>query len=183
MNGNGTLIAYGRATEGIGGQSHNGAVYLFRRNGTSWSQEKRLAGGREHDRFGNAVDLDDSGNTLAVWRGGNGPGAVEIYNRSSAGWQPTATVPAPPNEIGYTICGPYQALSGDGQTLVWTCNVSGVPPVVLVYNAPGWAESARIIAGTCVEIDTNFDGTLFVTRRGFVADVSPARECVEPGYW
>jgi hypothetical protein len=179
VNGNGTLIAYGRATEGIGGQSYNGAVYLFRRNGTSWSQEKRLAGGRENDRFGNAVDLDDSGNTLAVWRGGNGPdgyGAVEIYNRSSAGWQPTATVPAPPdelppNEAGYSTCGPYQALSGDGQTLVRTCNVPGLPPVVLVYNAPGWAESARIVTGTGVDIDTNFDGTLFVTRRSSVVDV------------
>jgi hypothetical protein len=66
---------------------------------------------------------------------------------------------------------PHQALSGDGQTLVRTCNVPGLSPVVLVHNAPGWAESARIIAGTALEIDTNFDGTLFVTRRGSVADV------------
>jgi hypothetical protein len=55
---------------------------------------------------------------------------------------------------------------------VRTCNIPGLSPVVLVYNAPGWAESARIIAGTCVEIDTNFDGTLFVARRGLAfADV------------
>ncbi|HEY6123161.1 MAG TPA: hypothetical protein VIV63_00805, partial [Steroidobacteraceae bacterium] len=67
VNGDGTLVAYGRFTEGIGGQSANGAVYLFRRNGTTWTQEQRLAGGGANDRFGNAVDLDDSGNTLAVW--------------------------------------------------------------------------------------------------------------------
>ncbi len=66
VNGDGSLVAFGRYTEGIGGQSANGAVYLFRRNGTTWSQEKRLAGGGANDRFGNAVDLDDSGNTLSV---------------------------------------------------------------------------------------------------------------------
>jgi len=174
VNGDGSLVAFGRYTEGIGGQPANGAVYLFRRNGTTWSQEKRLAGGGANDRFGNAVDLDDSGNTLSVWRRADtaaGYGVTEIYNRTSAGWQPTATLPVPLPPFGITNCEAHHALSGDGKTLLRTCGVAGTP-VVLVHNAPGWGESARINAGDNAEIDTNFDGTLFATRRGYAfADV------------
>jgi len=165
VNADGSLIAFGRP-EGIGGQSFNGAVYLFRRNGTTWTQEKRLGGGPANDNFGRYVDLDDSGNTLAIWHRASstaGYGVAEIYNRTSAGWLPTATLPVPAAAVGNTNC-ESQALSGDGKTLVRTCSIGGYPRV-LVHNAPGWAESARINAGNNEDIDTNFDGTLFVARR------------------
>ncbi len=168
VNGDGTVIAFGRHWEGIGGQTANGAVYLFRRNGTTWTQERRFAGGPARDRFGQSVELDDSGNTLAVWHRANsaaGSGVTEIYNRTSAGWQHTATLPVPATSIGYANC-EAQALSGDGRTLVRTCGVDG-QPAVLVHNAPAWAESARINnAGDNTEIDINADGTLLVTRNG-----------------
>jgi hypothetical protein len=171
VNGDGTLVAFGRHWEGIAGQRANGAVYLFRRNGTTWRQEKRLISGIAGDQFGRGVDLDDSGNTLAVWRRAartdvnDGYGDTEIYQRTSAGWQRVATVPHPvPPSGGYARC-EGQALSGDGQTLVRTCAIPS-HPFVLVHRAPGWAESARIQAGDTAEIDVNHDGTLFVARRG-----------------
>jgi hypothetical protein len=166
VNGDGTLVAFGRFFEGIGGQSANGAVYLFRRNGTTWTQEIRLASGVANDWFGHAVDLDDTGNTLAIWRRASsaaGYGVTEIYHHTSAGWQPTATLRVPAAPVGNTHC-EAQVLSGDGNTLLRNCGVGGTP-TVLVHNAPGWAESARIHAGDNTELDTNFDGTLFVARR------------------
>jgi hypothetical protein len=175
VNGDGTLVAFGRYTEGIGGQSANGAVYLFRRNGTTWRQEKRLTGGGPAgDEFGRTVELDDSGNTLAVWRRATniaqGYGVTEIYNHTSAGWQPVTSIPLPASPSGYARCESF-ALSGDGKRLLRTCRVPSLP-VVLVHDAPGWAESARIDAGGGAEIDTNYDGTLFATRRGYAfADV------------
>ena len=176
VNGDGTLIAYGRSTEGIGGTSFNGAVYLFRRAGTTWTQEKRLvAGGPAFDTFGHTVDLDDSGNTLAVWRRGADRfsasyGVTEIYNHTSAGWQHAATIPLPASSQYSPRCD-HLALSGDGQKLLRTC-WTDAQPAVLVHNAPGWGESARIYAGDDAEIDTNYNGTLFATRRGYAfADV------------
>ena len=173
LNADGTLIAFGRPEGGAGGTSFNGTVYLFRRNGTTWTQEKRLLGVRANDNFGKYVDLDDSGNTLAIWHrasSGAGYGVAEIYNHTSAGWQPTATIPNPAPPGGYADC-QSQALSGDGKTLVRTCFIEGYPRV-LVHKAPSWAESARIDAGNNEDIDTNFDGTLFVARRGLnFADV------------
>ena len=174
VNADGSLIAFGRPEGGIGGTSFNGAVYLFRHNGTTWTQEKRLIGSGANDNFGKYVDLDDSGNTLAIWHRASsaaGYGVAEIYKHTSAGWQPTATLPVPRSRrSAHTNC-ESQALSGDGNTLLRTCGIGGYPRV-LVHKAPGWAESARIEAGDNQDIDTNFDGTLFVARRGLAfADV------------
>jgi len=176
VNGDGTLIAYGRFFEGTGGQSANGAVYLFRHDGTTWRQEQRLvAGGPAFDSFGETVDLDDSGNTLAVWRRGAtrfAPkyGVTEIYNHTSAGWQHVTTIPVPASSPDSAHCDRF-ALSGDGRRLFRTCRIPSLP-VVLVHDAPSWAETARIDAGEGAEIDTNYDGTLFATRKGYAfADV------------
>ena len=173
VNADGSMIAFGRPEGGAGGTSFNGAVYLFRHNGTTWTQEKRLIGSGANDNFGKYVDLDDSGNTLAIWHRASsaaGYGVAEIYKHTSAGWQPTATLPVPAAAVGNTNC-EAQALSGDGNTLLRTCGIGGYPRV-LVHKAPGWAESARIEAGDNQDIDTNFDGTLFVARRGLAfADV------------
>jgi len=176
VNGDGTLIAYGRFFEGVGGESANGAVYLFRRAGTTWTQEQRLvAGGPAFDYFGNTVDLDDAGNTLAVWRRDAARfspryGVIEIYNHGSAGWQHVTTIPVPESSTVNAHCDRF-ALSGDGMRLFRTCRTPSLP-VVLVHDAPSWAESARIDAGDGAEIDTNYDGTLFATRRGYAfADV------------
>jgi hypothetical protein len=176
VNGDGTLIAYGRFFEGIGGETANGAVYLFRRNGTTWTQEKRLTGGGPaFDYFGQHVELDDAGETLAVWRRGATRfsatyGVTEIYNHTSAGWQHVATIPLPASANYPPRCD-HLALSGDGQKLLRTCWADS-KPTVLVHDAPGWGESARIYAGDDAEIDTNYDGTLFATRRNYgFADV------------
>ena len=176
VNGDGTVVAFGRGGEGIGGGTGNGAVYLFRRDGTTWSQEKRLTGsGGEFDAFGAELDLDDSGNTLAVWRHGTARfsptyGVTEIYNRTSAGWMHAATITLPAPNPYAPICNGL-ALSGNGQKLLRTCYTDS-QPAVLVHEAPGWAETARIYTGDNAEIDTNYDGTLFATRRGYqLADV------------
>lgn len=165
VNGDGTVIAFGRP-EGIGGQSFNGVVYVFRRTGTTWAEEKRLYSGIDHDWFGRTVNLDESGNTLAIWHNagnvnlGEKYGVTEIYTHSSAGWQLAATLPVPTAQ--YANC-EAQALSGDGKTLVRTCWIWD-HNAVLVHNAPGWGESARINAGSNTDIATNYDGTLFVAR-------------------
>lgn len=169
VNGDGTLIAYGRYYEGIGGEFANGAVYLFRRNGTTWTQERRLTGGGSaEDSFGQRLDLDDSGNTLAVWRRGAARfapkyGVTEIYNRTSAGWQHVTTIPVPASASDTAHCD-HLALSGDGKRLFRTCRIPSLP-AVLVHDAPGWAESARLNTGGNQGIDTNSDGTLFAARR------------------
>jgi hypothetical protein len=110
--------------------SASGAVYVFTRSGTSWSQEAYLKASNpdENDRFGGGLSL--SGNTLAVGAGGEdssatgidgaqnandaaSAGAVYVFTRSGTSWSQQAYIKAsntdPDDRFGDSV-----ALSGDG---------------------------------------------------------------------
>ncbi len=115
--------------------SVSGAVYLFTRTGSSWSQQAYLKASNTgaDDHFGTAVALSSDGNTLgvgatgersnAVGIGGNQSdntaswsGAVYLFIRSDSSWSQQAYVKASNTEAG-DFFGTALALSGDGNTL------------------------------------------------------------------
>jgi trimeric autotransporter adhesin len=105
-----------------------GAVYIFVREGTSWSQQAHLkASNAEFDRFGQSLALD--GDTLAVGApqedsaatgiDGNqadnsaaGSGAVYLFERDGASWSQAAYVKASNTGAG-DLFGWSVALDGD----------------------------------------------------------------------
>jgi hypothetical protein len=148
LSDDGNLMAVGASTEasnahGINGnQADNsaanaGAVYLFNRSGSSWSQTAYLKGAQTDagDLFGFCVDLSNDGNTLAICGydedggvagvNGNesdnskgGSGCVYVFVRDGASWKQTtylkqSNLNHPQDAFGSAI-----ALSGDGRTLV-----------------------------------------------------------------
>lgn len=129
------------ATGVNGNQSNNtgassGAVYIFRRNGTTWVQEAYIKASNTGavDHFGNAaLDLSDDGSVLAVGANGedsnatgiNGnqfnnsadaAGAVYIFSRSGTTWTQQAYIKAS-NTGAEDQFGRPIALSGDGNRL------------------------------------------------------------------
>ena len=128
-------------TTGINGNQNNnsavfsGAVYVFTRNGTSWTQQAyiKASNSNGNDQFGTVIKLSDDGNTLAVGANGESSnatginavqnnnsaanaGAVYIFTRSGTIWTQQAYIKASNTDandnFGYTI-----SLSGDGNTL------------------------------------------------------------------
>ena len=154
LSGDGNTLAVGahgeesNATGINGGQTNNqsggaGAVYVFTRSGTTWSQQAYVKASNTHlftiavgpDRFGYAVSLSDDGNTLAVGAEGedsdatgiNGDqgnpgfdsresGAVYVFTRGGTIWSQQAYVKASntDREDGF---GESVNLSGDGNTM------------------------------------------------------------------
>jgi hypothetical protein len=131
----------GSAATGIGGNQANntaaqaGAVYIFTRSGTAWSQQAYVKASNTGagDGFGFSLALSGDGNTLAVGTpfeasaatgvGGNqadntafGAGAVYVFTRSGTTWTQQAYVKAS-NTGASDIFGFSVALSGDGNTL------------------------------------------------------------------
>jgi FG-GAP repeat protein len=115
-------------------QIGSGAVYVFTRSGTTWSQEAYVKASNTDagDLFGYSVGLSADGNTLAVAaydedgssreingvqdRGRRGSGAIFVFGRSGTTWSQQAYLKASNAEngdsLGYAI-----AISQDGNTI------------------------------------------------------------------
>jgi hypothetical protein len=125
----------GSAAEDDNTRINSGAVYIFDRNGTDWSQQAYIKASNTGagDQFGNALALSGDGNTLAV--GGNledgsavgvndsvqtdgaiDSGATYVFTRTDDAWAQQSLVKAPntgaSDNFGYAV-----GLSNDGETL------------------------------------------------------------------
>jgi len=146
LSSDGNTLAVGASSEdsnanNINGSQGNdlaldsGAVYIFSRNGSTWSQQAYVKASNTgaNDRFGGAVSLSSDGNTLAVGATGeasnasgiNGnqsdnsvtnPGAVYVFSRSGSTWSQQAYVKASNTEVRDSFGGAV-SLSSDGNTL------------------------------------------------------------------
>lgn len=112
----------------------SGAVYVFKRDGTRWSQQAYLKAAPVHDFdwFGFSLALSADGSTLAVGAifdansgtGVNGPidelaprsGAVYVFANSGTTWSQQAYVKPSNTNAGDEFCTAL-ALSADGNTL------------------------------------------------------------------
>jgi hypothetical protein len=110
-----------------GGECDNqGAVWMFARNGTTWSLRQTLTAGSEEGaegRFGRAVALSADGTTALVGApsdGGGGPGSAWVFTRSgsSSSWTLAGPKLTVSDTQGEAHLGGSVALSGDGETAV-----------------------------------------------------------------
>lgn len=169
--------AYGEASNATvinGDQANNsatnsGAVYVFTRSGSTWSQQAYLKASNTgaSDQFGNSVALSTDGNTLAVGAysenssatGINGDqtdnsavdsGAVYVFVRSGSTWSQQAYVKANNTGTGDQF-GHSVSLSGDGNTLASGARHeanSGSHGAVYVFTRTGsnWSQQAYVKA-------------------------------------
>ncbi len=119
-----------------------GAVYVFSRSGTAWSQQAYVKPSNPSagDLFGYSVSLTSDGNILAVGSfdddgpddKANGTGAVYVYNRNGEAWTQQAYLRTSNPEAGDSL-GVSVAISLDGNTIVSgaldeDCLCTGVNP-------------------------------------------------------
>jgi len=147
LSGDGNTLAVGAKGEGSNATGINGietdnslsnagAVYLFTRSSTGWSQQAYIKASNTDsgDAFGTSVTLDSYGNTLGVGAPGessaatginsNGQsdnsapaaGAVYLFTRSAGNWSQQAYAKASNTDSGDAF-GTSVALSGDGTAL------------------------------------------------------------------
>jgi len=144
LSDDGNTLAVGATAEdnsatGIGGADANGAaesgaVYVFTRSGSTWTQQEYLKASNTEagDDFGRAISLSDDGNTLAVGavaedssatgiggaetNGADGSGAVYVFTRSGSTWAQQEYLKASNTEAGDDF-GRAVSLSDDGNTL------------------------------------------------------------------
>src|SRR6266571_656202 len=151
-----------------------GAVYVFTRSGTTWTQEAYVKASNPGtgDQFGFAVALSDNGNTLAVGATGEGSaltgvtpgivaettagnaapgaGAVYVLTRSAGIWSQQAYVKAS-NTGAVDLFGGSVSLSGDGN--------------ILAVGAIGESSAATGIGGNQTDNSAADAGAVYVYTR------------------
>ena len=149
LSGDGNTLAVAASFEASGASGINGdqtdnsrpqsgAVYVFTRAGTTWSQQAYIKASNtgeedDGDTFGYSIALSDDGNTVAVGApsedsgavgiNGNerdnavtGAGAVYVFARAGSAWSQQAYI-KPANTHGDMLFGYSVGLSADGSTV------------------------------------------------------------------
>lgn len=136
LNSNGNTLVVGAIGERTGALDA-GAVYVFTRSASVWSQQTFIKASniQTNAHFGSSVALNSDGNTLAVGANGessaatgingnqfenltgpNATGAVYVFTRNTSAWSQQAYVKAS-NSAAFDAFGSSLALSSDGNTL------------------------------------------------------------------
>jgi hypothetical protein len=136
----------------VGAPGHNnGAVYVFARGATSWSQQAELTapGGARGDDFGTSVALSaDRGTALVGAPGHNNNGAVYVFAHSGTSWalqaKLTAGDGAPGDWFGTSV-----ALAADGSTALVGApdrNYFTGAAYLFARGSMSWARQAELVA-------------------------------------
>jgi len=154
-----------------------GAVYVFTRSGTTWTQEAYIKASNTgaDDQFGFSVALSSDGSTLAVGATGEdsaltgtagivdettagnaapGAGAVYVYTRSGTTWTQEAYIKASNTGV-LDLFGFSVSLSGDGN--------------ILAVGAIGESSAATGIGGNQTDNTAPDAGAVYVFNRSIAA--------------
>ena len=143
-----------------------GAMYVFTRSGTTWSQQARLQASiaERGDSFGVAISLSNDGNTLAVGShdedclatgvnpkacdndqpSDTSAGAAVVFVRTGSTWTEQALLKASNTGRGDTF-GSRIAVSGDGNTVAVSAPLEDGSA-----HRPRHADAARRVAGWAI---------------------------------
>lgn len=134
----GNLLVVGIPQERDGSESSadpaHGAVYLFRRTGSSWALDRRVSN-PEGWLYGGTVHVAESGDRFIAnfyrWSVSDATSATDIYTRNGDAWSTVGIV-----NPGATYC-TENMLSGDGQKIARRCSYAGNTRLEIL-GAPDW---------------------------------------------
>lgn len=179
LSGDGTRLAVGipgKDTNGAteGGQTGAVQVYEFSTDWTPLGSE--IAGSADFDTFGSALDLDQSGNSLAVGApanatGGSNAGQVTVYRWNSTSWENKGTTNHLFDGGADDALGKAVSLSDDGDRLAIGAPDSffGFGPTYIGY-AQVWDYASETWTQVGSDIISNFDGDGFGQRLALSGD-------------
>jgi hypothetical protein len=122
-----------------------GAVYIFTRTETKWSQQAYVKPDALNEYFGYSVSLSTDGNTMAVGAPNAGAGEVYAFVRAGSTWTKQTHFKAMDEEqnesFGWSV-----AISGDGNTIAAGSTDRGDSAGtdrILVRDGGTWTQQAR----------------------------------------
>lgn len=205
------------AAKGINGNQDDrsipeaGAVYVFVRNGTTWTQQAYIKASNtgnaavgdayaEGDQFGYSISLSDDGNTLAVGAIGedsnatgvngnqednsaNQAGAAYVFTRTGGSWSQQAYIKSTMTRPN-VLFGYSIGVSANGNTLAvgeYDADRGKGAIYVLTRSGGTWTHQARIQAENA-EIQDSLGYSLAISDDGnTIASGAADEDCLKPG--
>lgn len=133
----GDAILVGAISANVGGNSDQGAVYVFSASGGVWTEVQEIAGneGGSGDAFGNAIVANDSvaliGAKGATVSGNPLQGKVYVFTQSGGTWTQDQVLTADD--------GASNDLFGSSLALDGSTAIVGAPTLTYNFNHAGWA--------------------------------------------
>jgi RHS repeat-associated protein len=154
-NGNTAMVG------GPGNNSGVGAVWVFVRSGSTWTQQAEITGKAAKESFGFRLALSSDGNTAVI-----AGDADWIYTRSEGKWAQQAELK------GEEGCGDNLAISGDGHTVL-----TGYPAFkgsvgtacVFTYSEGKWSQQGPMLTGGEEVGDGEFGASVALSYEGNTA--------------
>ncbi len=143
-----------------GANSNTGAVYIYLRSGTTWTEEQKLTAsdGVAGDTFGLATSMSADGTRIAVGAYGvaTNTGAVYVYSRTGSTWTFEQKLTASDGVSGDYFGVPV-SISNDGTRIVASANsANSSRGAAYVFSRFGtvWTEEQKLTASDGVAGDT-----------------------------
>ncbi len=139
-NGNSNMLAVSATGEDTGA-SAAGAVYVFSRSGSTWSQQVKITDPSPtlSGNFGKGVLLNEDADVLVIGSGDgitfNG-GTISIYTRGGITWTLNKQIGELRANASAKL-GNNMAISTDGTYIYSTRTLSGAPDEIIVYKRAG----------------------------------------------
>ena len=158
----GDTLVVGAFGEDTGGSS-SGALYVFTRSGTSWSQQAKLVASdaQASDYLGRGFSIGISGDTVVAGAyredaGGTDAGAAYVFIRSGTSWSQQAKLVASDAAAGDNF-GNGTAISGNtvvvGASLKDTAGTDTGAVYVFTRSGTSWSQQAKLVAGNPSGLD------------------------------
>ncbi|HXB65432.1 MAG TPA: hypothetical protein VNV42_11215 [Solirubrobacteraceae bacterium] len=167
----------------------SGAVWVFARAGSTWTQQAELTGAGELDvgHFGAGLALSPDGNTLAAGAPNDdrSAGAVWIFTRTGSTWAPQGPkLTGGGEETGAGQFGRALALSGEGNLLLVGAPAdNSLTGAVWAFARSGtdWAQQGAILAGGEQSGPAHFGDSVALSTDGATALVGGRQDGAKAG--
>jgi len=159
LSADGNTMAIGAPYKDSGSSINKGAIYIFTKNNSEWSQQALLfaSNSNSNDELGNNLSISADGNTLAATSNNitnGGIGSIYIFSRSNGIWTQQTQLSSTIHKI---------RLSADGNTLVArSASISTIDPV----NNPGMGVGLTVFARNGSTWSTQ-EPNLLISRSGY----------------
>ena len=149
-------------------QGYAGSAYIFKRNGTTWTQEAKIVASDRGtgDNFGSSVAINGDYVVIGAYQDGedtggfNGminAGSVYIFKRNGTDWTQEAKIVALDRHegdafgISVSISGDYVVVGAFGKST--NTSVSSGSAYIFKRNGTMWAQEAKIVASDLISND------------------------------